>query len=159
MGRQRLVPSTVIGCIVTATVQKALWLFERVEAGLERGKGPWLVMGPLPTIADIALYTYTARAPECGVPLDGYTAMSRWIERVEGLPRIPDGHMCRRLVSGAGFKNSIAIAVQAMESGAAAVCKSWMAKDAYRPVNSTICAAQISIREPSSTTRDAAAPY
>ena len=43
--------------------------------------------GPLPTIADIALYTYTAHAPEGGVSLDSYTALRRWIERVEALPK------------------------------------------------------------------------
>lgn len=71
----------------TAAVQEAHWLFERMEAGLVQSGGPWLVTGPLPTVADIALYTYTAHAPEGGVSLDSYTALRRWIERVEALPK------------------------------------------------------------------------
>ena len=67
-------------------VQEAHWLFERMEAGLVQSKGLWLVTGPLPTVADVALYTYTAHAPEGGVSLDSYAALRRWIERVEALP-------------------------------------------------------------------------
>ena len=39
-----------------------------------------------PTIADVALYTYTAHAPEGGVALDAYPAVRDWLSRVEGLP-------------------------------------------------------------------------
>jgi glutathione S-transferase len=39
------------------------------------------------TIADIALYTYTAHAPEGGVSLEPYPHVRAWLERVESLPR------------------------------------------------------------------------
>jgi glutathione S-transferase len=47
------------------------------------------------TIADIALYSYTAHAPEGGVPLGPYPQLRAWLERVEALsgfvpmPRTP----------------------------------------------------------------------
>jgi glutathione S-transferase len=39
-----------------------------------------------PTIADIALYTYTAHAPEGGVSLEPYPAIRAWLARIEALP-------------------------------------------------------------------------
>ena len=42
--------------------------------------------GGTPTIADVALYAYTARAPEGGVSLEPYPAVRRWLDRVEKLP-------------------------------------------------------------------------
>jgi glutathione S-transferase len=39
-----------------------------------------------PTIADIACYPHASRAPESGIPLDGYPAIRRWIIRIEELP-------------------------------------------------------------------------
>ncbi|MGK3985684.1 glutathione S-transferase [Sorangium sp. So ce136] len=42
--------------------------------------------GDAPTIADIAMYTYTAHAPEGGVSLDPYTHVRAWLARVEDLP-------------------------------------------------------------------------
>ncbi|MBC8055689.1 MAG: glutathione S-transferase [Rhizobiales bacterium] len=41
---------------------------------------------PHPTIADIALYAYTAHAPEGGVSLAPYPALQRWLARIEALP-------------------------------------------------------------------------
>jgi glutathione S-transferase len=41
---------------------------------------------PHPTIADIALYSYTAHAPEGGVSLAPYPALRQWLARVEALP-------------------------------------------------------------------------
>lgn len=69
-----------------AAVQEAHWLFERIDATLVDSGGPWLAGGALPTIADIAIYTYTAHAPEGGVSLDGYPALRDWLLRVEALP-------------------------------------------------------------------------
>jgi glutathione S-transferase len=40
-----------------------------------------------PTIADIALYTYTAHAPEGGVSLARYPQLRQWLARIEALPR------------------------------------------------------------------------
>ncbi len=39
-----------------------------------------------PTIADLALYTYTAHAPEGGVALDPYRHIRGWLARIEALP-------------------------------------------------------------------------
>ena len=39
-----------------------------------------------PTIADVAMYTYTAHAPEGGIALDPWPRMCAWVQRVEALP-------------------------------------------------------------------------
>lgn len=44
------------------------------------------VVGNGPTIADVALYSYVAHAPEGEVSLEPYPAIRAWIARVEGLP-------------------------------------------------------------------------
>ena len=46
--------------------------------------GPFFV-GQTPTIADVALYSYTAHAPEGHVSLAPYPALRAWIERIEAL--------------------------------------------------------------------------
>lgn len=46
----------------------------------------WLVAGDAPTIADIALYTYTAHAPEGGVDLAPFAHVRRWLADIEALP-------------------------------------------------------------------------
>lgn len=45
----------------------------------------WLV-GTHPTIADVALYSYVARAPEGNVDLSGYPAVNAFLRRIEALP-------------------------------------------------------------------------
>lgn len=42
--------------------------------------------GARPTIADVALYSYVARAPEGNVELTDYTSISRWLADIESLP-------------------------------------------------------------------------
>ncbi|WP_437597862.1 glutathione S-transferase [Sorangium sp. So ce590] len=42
--------------------------------------------GDEPTLADVAMYTYTAHAPEGGAPLDPYGHIRAWLARVEDLP-------------------------------------------------------------------------
>jgi glutathione S-transferase len=39
-----------------------------------------------PTLADVALYSYVARAPEGHVDLAGYANVNAWLRRVEALP-------------------------------------------------------------------------
>lgn len=39
-----------------------------------------------PTLADVALYAYVARAPEGGVPLEEYPSVRAWLARIEALP-------------------------------------------------------------------------
>jgi glutathione S-transferase len=46
---------------------------------------PWLA-GFAPTLADIANYSYVARAPEGRVSLQDYPSLRAWLQRVEGLP-------------------------------------------------------------------------
>lgn len=46
----------------------------------------WIVGGARPTIADVALYSYIARAPEGNVDLSQYPAILGWLKRVESLP-------------------------------------------------------------------------
>ncbi|WP_421418926.1 glutathione S-transferase family protein [Agrobacterium tumefaciens] len=45
----------------------------------------WLVSDG-PTIADVAIYSYTARAPEGNVDLSAYPNVRAWLKRVESLP-------------------------------------------------------------------------
>jgi glutathione S-transferase len=42
--------------------------------------------GPAPTLADVALYSYIAKAPEGGVALDAFENVRAWLKRVEALP-------------------------------------------------------------------------
>jgi len=44
------------------------------------------VTGAAPTIADLALYSYTAHAPEGGVSLEPYPQIRAWLARIEALP-------------------------------------------------------------------------
>ena len=39
-----------------------------------------------PTIADVALYTYTAHAPEGGIVARALARLRAWLQRVEALP-------------------------------------------------------------------------
>jgi glutathione S-transferase len=39
-----------------------------------------------PSIADIAIYTYTATAPEGGIALEAYRNVRAWLARIEALP-------------------------------------------------------------------------
>jgi glutathione S-transferase len=43
--------------------------------------------GATPTLADVALYSYIAKAPEGGVQLDAFGNVQAWLRRVEALPR------------------------------------------------------------------------
>ncbi len=60
----------------------AAWAFQRLEAHLERRD--WLV-GDRPTIAEVAIYSYSAHAPEGGISLQPYPNLRAWLARVEGL--------------------------------------------------------------------------
>jgi glutathione S-transferase len=46
----------------------------------------WIIGGAHPTLADVALYSYVARAPEGNVDLAGYPLINRWLTRIEALP-------------------------------------------------------------------------
>jgi glutathione S-transferase len=68
-------PEEVIG--------RAHTLLGRLEAHLT-GRD-WLV-GERRTIADVALYSYLARAPEGNVDLSGYAKVNAYLRRIEALP-------------------------------------------------------------------------
>lgn len=58
-------------------------LFDWMEG--ELANAPF-ACGKAPTIADVAMYTYTAHAPEGDVSLDPYPTIRSWLARVEALP-------------------------------------------------------------------------
>ncbi len=57
-------------------------VFSRLETHLA---GRDFLVGVTPTIADVAIYSYTAHAPEGGISLDAYPNLRRWLTRVESL--------------------------------------------------------------------------
>jgi glutathione S-transferase len=59
-------------------------LFGVVESHLE-GR-TWLASNDHPTIADVAMYSYTAHAPEGGISLEPYPRLRAWLQRIEALP-------------------------------------------------------------------------
>ncbi len=46
----------------------------------------WIAGGQKPSVADVALYSYIARAPEGNVDLSGYPEATAWLARIEALP-------------------------------------------------------------------------
>jgi glutathione S-transferase len=58
-------------------------LFPVLDA--ELGDRDYLV-GAQPSIADVALYSYTAVAPEGGIDLAPFPAINAWLKRIEALP-------------------------------------------------------------------------
>ncbi len=69
----------------SAAIKEAEQLFARMDAEIQAGGTPWLA-GEHPTIADLAMYTYTAHAPEGNISLEPYPAIRAWLARVEALP-------------------------------------------------------------------------
>lgn len=64
-------------------ISRAHTLLTRIEAHL--AERDWLV-GNGPTIADVALYSYIASAPEGNVDLSGYAKVNAFLRRIEALP-------------------------------------------------------------------------
>lgn len=69
----------------SAQVKEAELLFARMDAEIAAAGTPWLA-GEQPSIADLAMYAYTAHAPEGNISLEPYPAIRAWIARVEALP-------------------------------------------------------------------------
>ncbi|HEV2268455.1 MAG TPA: glutathione S-transferase [Steroidobacteraceae bacterium] len=65
-------------------IEIANGLLRFMEAHL--AEQPYLA-GQQATIADLACYSYTAHAPEGGIPLQPYPNVRRWLARIEALPR------------------------------------------------------------------------
>jgi len=76
---------TVFGAKFNAdeVIGRAHTLLGRLEARLE--DADWLVDSQ-PTIADVAIYSYVARAPEGNVDLSSYPNVNAFLRRVEALP-------------------------------------------------------------------------
>lgn len=76
---------TVFGAQLDAdeVIARAHVLLERLEAHL--ASRDWLAAA-YPTVADIALYSYLAGAPEGNVDLAPYAAVRAFLQRVEALP-------------------------------------------------------------------------
>ena len=68
---------------ITRARASAASLFAVMDSELA---GRSFLVGNHPTIADVALYTYTAHAPEGGIALEPYPAIIAWIRRIEALP-------------------------------------------------------------------------
>lgn len=64
-------------------IARAHVLLGRLEQHLDDRE--WFAAGH-PTIADVALYSYVARAPEGNVDLSDYPAVNAFLRRVEALP-------------------------------------------------------------------------
>lgn len=63
--------------------QTAARLFAVLEAHLASRR---FLLGDTPTIADVALYSYTSHAPEGGISLQPYGHLRSWLARIEALP-------------------------------------------------------------------------
>ncbi|SMF89342.1 glutathione S-transferase [Azospirillum oryzae] len=76
---------TVFGAKFNAdeVIGRAHTLLARLESRLS-GQD-WLV-GDHPTIADVAIYSYVARAPEGNVDLQAYPSVNAFLRRIEALP-------------------------------------------------------------------------
>jgi glutathione S-transferase len=76
---------TVFGAGFNAeeVIARAHAILKHIDAELA-GRA-WLV-GDRPTIADVALYSYIARAPEGNVDLTPYGEINAWLARIEDLP-------------------------------------------------------------------------
>jgi glutathione S-transferase len=67
----------------SAVIARAKALLQVMES--ELATRPYLA-GQVPTLADIANYTYTAHAPEGNVSLEPYPTVRAWLARIEALP-------------------------------------------------------------------------
>lgn len=77
---------TVFGAPFDANevIARAHATLEVVEQTLAQRQ--WIAGTDAPTIADVALYSYVARAPEGNVDIAGYAAAGAWLARIEALP-------------------------------------------------------------------------
>ncbi|EWY41962.1 glutathione S-transferase [Skermanella stibiiresistens SB22] len=64
-------------------IARAHGVLKLIDAELE---GRDWIAAERPTIADVALYSYVARAPEGNVDLNPYANVNAWLRRIEALP-------------------------------------------------------------------------
>ncbi len=67
-----------------SVVAQSRSLFELMDSQLAAQP---FIAAATPTIADLALYAYTAHAPEGGISLQPYPNVRAWLARIEALPR------------------------------------------------------------------------
>lgn len=82
-GAARLVTIFKAGFNPEEVIARAHGVLALIEA--ELAARDWIA-ADRPTIADLALYSYIARAPEGNVDLSAYANVNRWLSRIEGLP-------------------------------------------------------------------------
>lgn len=80
---------TVFGAKFNAeeVIGRAHALYKVLEGELTVRK--WLAADHI-TVADVAIYSYTARAPEGNVDLSAYPNLRDWLQRIEALPGFVD---------------------------------------------------------------------
>lgn len=79
----RLVTLFKAGLNAEEVIARAHGILTLIEAELE---GRDWIAASRPTIADVALYSYIARAPEGNVDLAAYVNVRAWLGRIEALP-------------------------------------------------------------------------
>jgi len=79
----RLVTVFGAGFDTDEVIARAHLILRHIEAALD---GHQWIAADHPTIADIALYSYIARAPEGNVDRSTYANINAWLRRVETLP-------------------------------------------------------------------------
>lgn len=68
-------------------VERALARTQDLFAAMEKTlSATAFLCGASPTIADVALYSYTAHAPEGDISLEPYPAIRAWLDRIRALP-------------------------------------------------------------------------
>jgi glutathione S-transferase len=82
-GAARLINLFRLSQDASEAIARAHALFAVMER--ELAAHPFLV-AQRPTLADIAVYAYTAHAPEGGISLADYSALRAWLARIEALP-------------------------------------------------------------------------
>ena len=80
----RLITVFGAGFNANEVIARAHAVLGQIDAELA-GKN-WIIGSDKPTIADVALYSYIARAPEGNVDLARYANVTAWLQRVEALP-------------------------------------------------------------------------
>ncbi len=71
---------------VIGRAHATLAVMESTLAASSRPAPRWITASEHPTIADVALYSYVARAPEGNVDLAGYPQVQAWLRQIEALP-------------------------------------------------------------------------
>jgi glutathione S-transferase len=82
-GAARLITIFNAGFNPEEVIARAHAILKLVDAELE---GRDWIAADRPTIADLALYSYIASAPEGNVDLSAYTQVNGWLARIEALP-------------------------------------------------------------------------